>query len=115
MIAKSAGGLAEVRIESPYIVTVNHPKLTEKMGPTLKRVAGPENTLVAPKIAGAEDFSFYQEKIPGLFFIVGVSPRGSDLSKVAFNHSPRFYIDESGLSLGVRALANLTVDYLDSK
>jgi len=115
MIARSAGGSAEVRIESPYIVTVNDPKLTEKMGPSLRRTAGTENVSIAPKVAGAEDFSFYQEKIPGLFFFVGISPKGSDLSKVAFNHSPRFYIDESGLLLGVRALANLTVDYLESK
>ena len=115
LIARSAGGSAEVRIESPYIVTVNDPKLTEKMEPSLRRTAGAENVSIAPKVAGAEDFSFYQEKIPGLFFFVGISPKGSDLSKVAFNHSPRFYIDESGLLLGVRALANVAVDYLESK
>ncbi len=115
LIARSAGGSAEVRIESPYIVTVNDPKLTEKMGPSLRRTAGAENVSIAPKVAGAEDFSFYQEKIPGLFFFVGISPKGSDLNKVAFNHSPRFYVDESGLLLGVRALANVAVDYLESK
>lgn len=115
LIAKSAGGTAEVRIESPYIVTVNDPQLTEKMAPSLKRTAGSENILIAPKTAGAEDFSFYQEKIPGLFFFVGISPKGTDLTKVAYNHSPRFYVDESGLLLGVRALAQLAVDYLESR
>lgn len=115
MIAKSAGASAEVRIESPYPVTVNDPKLTERMTPTLRKVAGADNLVLAPKLTGAEDFSFYQEQIPGLFFFVGISPKGTDLTQVAYNHSPRFYIDESGLLLGARALAHVAVDYLQSK
>ncbi len=115
LIAKSAGGNAEVRIESPYIVTVNDPKLAEKMAPTLKRTAGAENIMIAPKAVASEDFSFYQEKIPGLYFFIGISPKGADPAKVAFAHSPRFYLEESGLLLGVRALANLAVDYLESR
>ena len=48
-----------------------------------------------------------------MFVFLGGSPKGTDLTKVAYNHSPRFFVDESGLLLGVRALANLTVDYLN--
>ena len=64
------------------------------------------------KSGGAEDFSFYQKIIPGLFFFVGVTPKGTDPKKTAPNHSPRFYVDEAGLLTGVKAMTQLAVDYL---
>jgi len=64
---------------------------------------------------GAEDFSFFAQKAPGLFVFLGGSPKGTDLTKVAYNHSPRFQIDESALLLGVRTLVHLTLDYLGGK
>ena len=83
------------------------------MLPTLKRVAGDNNVILRERLMGAEDFSFFAQKAPGMFIFLGGSPKGTDLTKVAYNHSPRFFVDESGLLLGVRALANLTVDYLN--
>ena len=109
-IAMSAGGSAEVRIEPGYDVTINDHGLTEKMAPTLARVAGEGNTFIAPKLTGSEDFSKYQQVIPGLFFFLGITP--SDVKHAAPNHSPRFFVDESGLLLGVRALAHLAIDFL---
>jgi amidohydrolase len=111
-IAAASGATAEVVIEKPYGVTINDPALTERMLPTLKRVAGEKNVVLRDRLMGAEDFSFFAQKAPGLFFFVGGSPKGTDMTKVAYNHSPRFYVDESGLLFGVRALANLAVDYL---
>ena len=111
-IAEASGASAEVVIEGPYAVTINDPGLTERMLPTLKRVAGENNVILRDRVMGSEDFSFFAQKAPGLFVFLGGSPKGTDLTKVAYNHSPRFYVDESGLLLGVRALANLTVDYL---
>ena len=110
-IAESAGGNAQVNIEKDYDVTINDHGLTEKMAPTLDRVAGLGNTFIAPKLTGSEDFSKYQQVIPGFFFFVGITP--PDEKHAAPNHSPHFRIDESGLKLGVRALAQLAVDYLD--
>ena len=112
MIAASQGASVQVEIEKPYSVTINDEELTALMVPTLKRVAGDANVQVRPKTTGAEDFAFYQQKIPGLFYFVGISPPGTDLSKVAVNHSPKFFVDESGLLLGIRSLAALAVDYL---
>ncbi len=111
-IAEASGASAEVVIEGPYAVTINDPGLTERMLPTLKRVAGDNNVILRDRLMGAEDFSFFAQKAPGMFIFLGGSPKGTDLTKVAYNHSPRFFVDESGLLLGVRALANLTVDYL---
>lgn len=112
MIAQSAGAKADVRVVELYNATVNNPALTEKMGSTLRRVAGEGNYGLQPKSTASEDFSFYQEKVPGMFFYLGVTPKGTDVDKAAPNHSPRFYVDESGLINGVRALSNLTVDYM---
>ena len=106
MIAQSAGAKADVRVVELYNATVNPPALTEKMGPTLRRVAGEGNYGLQPKSTASEDFSFYQQKVPGLFFYLGVTPKGTDVDKAAPNHSPRFYVDESGLINGVRALSN---------
>ena len=112
-IAAAAGATAEVEIEKPYAVTINDPALTEQMLPTLQRVAGNGKVILFPKITGAEDFSFFAQKAPGLFVFLGGSPPGTDLRKVAYNHSPRFQIDESALKLGVRTMTQLTLDYME--
>jgi len=112
-IAEASGATAEVVIDKPYGVTVNDPKLTARMLPTLERVAGAQNIVLRERVMGAEDFSFFAQRVPGLFIFLGGSPKGADLTKVAYNHSPRFYVDESALLLGVRALTHLTLDYMN--
>jgi len=93
-------------------VTWNDPELTTRMEPTLRRVGGSK---VLPDVAPSttsEDFAFFQEKVPGLFFFLGVTPRGTAPENIYANHSPRFFADEGALITGVRALSNLAVDYL---
>ena len=112
-IAESAGASADIEIpENGYPVTYNDPVLTAQMAPTLQRVAGTNNVKIVPARTTAEDFSFYQERIPGLFFFLGVTPRDADFTKVASNHSPLFYVDESALIVGIRAMSYLALDYL---
>jgi amidohydrolase len=112
-IATASGATAEVvtGAETSYPVTYNDAALTERMLPTLARVAGSGNLINTPPLTVSEDFSYYQQKIPGLFVFMGVRKSGASMLEYAPNHSPRFKIDESGLVLGVRTLANLTVDY----
>jgi amidohydrolase len=115
--AEAAGATAEVKIPFSvhYPVTYNDPALTEKMLPTLQATAGAQNVLLKPAVTGAEDFSFFQEKVPGLFIFLGGMPKGQDPLKTAAHHTPDFFIDESGFSLGVKALCNLTLDYMAGK
>jgi amidohydrolase len=112
--AESAGATAEIKIpySSHYPVTYNDPALTEKMLPSLQNTAGAANVLLRPAVTGAEDFSFYEEKVPGLFFFLGGMPVGEDPLKAPSHHTPDFYIDESGFKLGVRAFCDLVVDYM---
>lgn len=111
-IAASAGASAEVDIDLGYPVTRNDPALVERMEPTLRRVAG-EGYSESPRITGAEDFSYFAEEVPGLFFFLGVAPE--DPSLVHPNHSPRFYADERALPVGVTAMTALTLDYLGGR
>ena len=104
-----------VCIAKNYPVTVNDPALTEAMVPTLARVAGEDRLKVVPKVTGAEDFSFFQRIIPGLFFFVGVTPPEVDPKDAYSNHSPRFFADERALLTGVRSLAHLACDWLESR
>lgn len=112
--AESAGAVAEVKIPytSHYPVTYNNIALTEKMLPSLQNTAGKENVILSAPHTGAEDFSFFQQKVPGLYFYLGGMPKGADHTKVPQHHTPDFYIDESGFKLGVKAMTNLVLDYM---
>ncbi|MDT8439576.1 MAG: amidohydrolase [Wenzhouxiangellaceae bacterium] len=110
-IAASQGATVTVEIDRGYPVTYNDPDLTAQMAPTLERVGG-DKTRRINAITGAEDFSFFQQQIPGLYFFVGGMPEGRTPAEAAPHHTPDFYIEESGMKTGVRALANLTIDYM---
>lgn len=113
-IAQSAGATATVTIETGYPVTDNDRDLTAWAAPVLAQVAGPGKLVEGTKTTGAEDFSFFQQKIPGFFFWVGATPADVPLDKVPSNHSPLFKVDESSLAIGAEAMASLTVAWLSS-
>jgi amidohydrolase len=112
-IARGSRAGCTVCIRRNYPVTVNDPQLTERMLPSLQRVAGVAQVTLIPKVTGSEDFSFFQRIVPGFFFFIGVVPAGIAPKAAAPNHSPRFFIDEQSLAQGVRALAHMAADYLE--
>ena len=110
MIASASGAKAKVEIFSNIAkVTYNEPSLTEQMLPSLRRVYGKENVFVRPFVTGAEDFPFFTDHAPGLYFFNGVAV---DPSKAYSNHSPYFFADERNLKYGMKSMAQLAVDYL---
>jgi amidohydrolase len=112
-IAKVYRAEATIEISKGLPITYNHIKLTEKMLPTLQRIAGVDKVVTISAITGAEDFSFYQEKIPGLFFFLGGKSLDVKSEEAAGHHTPDFVLDESGFILGVKTMTALTLDYLD--
>ncbi len=110
-IAEANGATAEIIIEGYAPVTGNHPELLRKMMPTLNRAAGEENVNEGTLITGAEDFSFYQEHIPGLFLLLGINDPAVPRSERASNHSPFFIAEDSALMTGVRTLVGFAMDY----
>lgn len=111
--AASNGAEASFEITYSVPVTYNDPELTERMLPSLKAVAGEKNVIKRKAVTGAEDFSYFQEKVPGFYFFLGGMPKGQDPAKAAPHHTPDFYIDDSGLLLGVRAMSRMAFDYLN--
>ena len=113
-IARSGGGEAEVEwINDGYIPLVNNVPLTERMVPTLRRVAGPDKVLEVSAKTASEDFSYFAQQIPGFYFWLGITPPTMLASLAAPNHSPRFQIDEAGLPIALRAMVNVAFDYLN--
>jgi amidohydrolase len=114
-IAASAGATATVNIYTYTGVTFNNVALTERMVPALKRAVGADKVFTAKQTTTAEDFALYEQKVPGMFIFLGITPQGQDATKAAPNHSSRFFVDEGALVPGIKALANLAVEYLQQK
>lgn len=115
-VAESMGATAEIDIQKMTPVTYNDPQLTEKMVTSLQKAAGEANVVRIPSVTGAEDFAFYQQKVPGFFFFVGACPPDKDPLKDALgHHTPDFMIDERGMIVGLKAMLNVTLDYMFMK
>lgn len=111
-LAEASGAKASVEITRLTTVTYNDPALTERMVPTLRRALGADVVREGRPTTTAEDFSAFQQKVPGLFFFLGVTPPGTDPATIAPNHSPKFFADERALVPGVKALSALAIEFL---
>jgi metal-dependent amidase/aminoacylase/carboxypeptidase family protein len=113
--AESAGAtaLVELPYSVHYPVVINNTDLLNEMLPSLQKAAGAENVLLKPAKTGSEDFSFYAQKVPGLFFFIGGLPVGKDPKTAAPHHTPEFFIDDNAFKTGVKAMCNLVFDYME--
>lgn len=113
--AEAAGATAEVILpyDHYYPVTFNNEKLTAAMLPSLQKAAGKENVNLVPAITGAEDFSFFQQKVPGMYFFIGGLPKGADAKTSGPHHTPSFIIDDNAFKTGLKATCNLVFDYME--
>ena len=111
-IAQANNAKAKLTFLVSYPITFNDPNLYETMLPSLKRINGPENVNTMNAVTGAEDFSFFQEKVPGMYFFIGGTKKGTDPSKAAPHHTPDFYVDDSAMITGLRSMTTLALDYL---
>ena len=110
-IAKAYGGEASIIFQNNTSITYNDEELTARILPSLQTVAGEENVIIMKATTGGEDFSFFQEKVPGVYFFLGGMTAGNTESFP--HHTPDFMIDESGLLLGVKAFIQISIDYLN--
>jgi amidohydrolase len=113
--ATASGATATFEIQpGSYPVTFNDDALTDRMLPTLQRVAGVTKVHLMPLVTAAEDFAFFAQKVPSLFFFVGITPADQNPAEAPANHSDYFYLDESGIPLASRAMTQVAVDYLQA-
>lgn len=107
---------AEVEVILPldysYPITFNDHALMDQVLPTLVRTAGQENVIDSKAVTGAEDFSFFQQEIPGVYLWVGGKPLDISEEDSPAHHTPEFFVDDSGMKLGVKLLTNMTLDYM---
>jgi len=115
MIASSQGATADVTINKGYPVTYNDPQLTSLMLPSLEASAGKENVILTNAKTGAEDFSFYQKEVPGLFFFLGGMPKDMDPKDAFPHHTPDFFVTDESMVLGIKAFCHLVIDYPNVK
>ena len=113
--AKANNAKAKITYQVSYPITYNDPGLYENMLPSLKRINGPENVHFMNAITGAEDFSFFQKEVPGLYFFIGGAQKGTDPKKAAPHHTPDFYVDDSAMLTGVKSMTTLALDYLSKE
>jgi amidohydrolase len=111
--AEASGAKAEVTIDNKTLVTYNDPMLVNRMLPTFRRAAGEQNVYEMTLVTGSEDFSFFAEKVPSIFFYLGGMKKGQDSATAFPHHTPDFVIDESGFRLGAETFCNLVFDYLN--
>ena len=111
-VAKSNNIESKITYLVSYPITFNDPYLYEEILPTLERVNGKKNVHLMKAITGAEDFSYFQEKVPGTYFFIGGQKPDVDLSTVAPHHTPDFYVDDTAISTGIRSMVGLTLDYI---
>jgi amidohydrolase len=96
-------------------VTYNDPKLVRAVLPSLQQVAGAAHVKEIAPLTVSEDFADYAKQVPGVFFFVGVTPTERDPATAPANHSDYFYLDERGLTVGLRAMTQVVVDYLQAQ
>ena len=114
-IAEAYGGKATVKIQDGAPITFNDPKLTNEMVPTIERVLGEKNVEFVDAVTGAEDFSYFQLKIPGFYFFLGGTPLNIAEADAPSHHTPEFFVDDSALEYGVNVLTAMAKDYLKNK
>lgn len=112
--AMGATATVEAPYSSHYPVTYNNEALTAQMLPSLQRAVGNTNVSTIAAKMGAEDFSFFGEKVPALFFNLGGMPKGQDAKKTPSHHTPDFYVDESAMQYGIKAFLYLVTDYMQT-
>jgi amidohydrolase len=114
LTAQAQGASAEATFARHTGVTRNDPALTARLRPSLEKAVGAANVVDAPLMTVAEDFSYFAERVPAMYFFVGSTSEGQDPQTAPSNHSPKYFVDEGALEIGTRAMLQVTLDYLGS-
>jgi amidohydrolase len=106
-VCESSGATYTFDYISRYPVTSNDAEQTRYVRALAQREIGAEHVIEAPQLMGAEDFSFFAERVPACFYSVGCN--GGPASAYPHHHA-KFDIDESALATGVRMATAIAFD-----
>jgi len=110
-ITLAYGGSFELEYDRGTPATINNPELVEQMIPTLKRVVGVDNVLMMDPVMGGEDFAYFANEVPGMYYRLGVVKAGTTSGWL---HTPTFRADDASLEIGIRAMSSVLLDYLNA-
>ncbi|EAD2144649.1 amidohydrolase [Listeria monocytogenes] len=105
------GVTLELTYTNDYPPLYNDPAVTEQVVASLQKGVGEYLTGISEydMLSGSEDFAYYLQKIPGVFFYIGAKPKNT--SNAYFNHHPKFDIDEDALLVAAKSVADVVLDY----
>lgn len=105
------GVTVELTYTNDYPPLYNDPAVTEQVVASLQKGLGEHLTGISEydMLSGSEDFAYYLQKIPGVFFYIGAKPKNT--SNAYFNHHPKFDIDEDALLVAAKSVADVVLDY----
>lgn len=105
------GVTVELTYTNDYPPLYNDPAVTEQVVASLQKGLGEYLTGISEydMLSGSEDFAYYLQKIPGVFFYIGAKPKNT--SNAYFNHHPKFDIDEDALLVAAKSVADVVLDY----
>ena len=105
---------AQIPVGDSNPVLVNDPALAARVRTSIGEAIGKEHVIEAKPWMASEDFAYFAEKVPSVYFFVGSTPVGQDASKAPANHSPKFFMDEGALKIGMESMLQATLDYLNT-
>lgn len=111
-VTESHGASYELDYERIVPVTVNHAPLVAQMLPTIRRIVGEGHLVPTRPQMGAEDFSYFANRVPAFFYFLGVGNKAKGIT--AMLHTPDFDVDEQCLPVGVAVMAAMATDWLES-
>jgi amidohydrolase len=114
-VAAANGATARLEMmPAPNPVLVNDPALTARVTESLRATLGPDAVKPSGLLTVGEDFAYIAKAVPSVYYWIGVTPPSQDPKTAPDNHSDLFYVDEPGISVGMRTLLHVAVDYLQA-
>ncbi|HEY2346726.1 MAG TPA: amidohydrolase [Xanthomonadaceae bacterium] len=116
-VARANGATAELKmpVGASNPVLVNDPALAARVKASIARAIGAGHVIEPHVWMASEDFAWYSKDVPGVYFFVGSTPVGQDAEHAPSNHSPKFFLDEAALQVGMRSMLQASLDYLGAK
>jgi len=108
-ITRAGGGKYTLDYQNNAPPTINDPALTARARATFERILGADNVVTPKPSMAGEDFAFFANAVPGVYFRLGVVAPGTTSGAL---HTPTFRADDSAIAVGMRAMATLVADTL---
>jgi amidohydrolase len=117
-VAAANGASVEAQIpfgSTSNPVLVNDAALSARVKASIGKVVGAGHLVDPHPWMASEDFAWLSQQAPGVYFFVGSTPVGQDAEHAPSNHSPKFFLDEASLQVGMRSMLQASLDYLGAK